>query len=517
MNPLLQLIARRDPSRLSARLAALPVESIGRRLARGSFWSLAGAAVSRVLGLAASVVVARVLGQEDFGRLGMIQSTVGLFGAFAGFGMGMTATRHIAEYRRAEPERAGRMLALCQAVAWASSALMAAGLAAAAPWLAARALGAPELGGLVRLGSLLLLLGGVTGAQAGALAGFEAFRAIARVNLFAGLATFPLMIGGVLAWGLSGAVWALVAAAGINWWLGRRELRAAAAEAGVPAAALADAAGEWPVVLKFGIPAVLAGAVLGPATWGAGAMLVNSPGGFAGVGVFNAVLRIKQLPEMILGMLMGPLLPILSETYGARDERAYNRTTAFAFGLSLLVIGPAALVQAAAPALTVLPYGAAYAGHAPVVEWLMLHGILVALYSPMGSILASMGRMWFGFAYNLAWAVAYLGLAAGLVPRYGAAGLAAAYALAQLTTSLPCLAYIYRRERAFIHGLPLASVTAAALLLFGLSAATGCAAPGTPAAAAAGALAAAGCGLLAWRLFRTAIVGPSRPAGEAGS
>ena len=46
------------------------------------------------------------------------------------------------------------------------------------------------MAGLLRWGSLLLLLGGVDGAQTGALAGFEAFKTIARVNLIAGLAAF---------------------------------------------------------------------------------------------------------------------------------------------------------------------------------------------------------------------------------------------------------------------------------------------------------------------------------------
>ena len=43
----------------------------------------------------------------------------------------------------------------------------------------------------------------MTGVQAGALAGFEAFPAIARVNTIGGLATFPLMVAGVGLWPLA--------------------------------------------------------------------------------------------------------------------------------------------------------------------------------------------------------------------------------------------------------------------------------------------------------------------------
>ena len=75
---------------------------MGYRLARGVFWSMAGAVISRGLMLAAWVLVARMLGKTGYGELGMIQSTVGMFGVFAGFGLGLSATKHVAEFRRCE-------------------------------------------------------------------------------------------------------------------------------------------------------------------------------------------------------------------------------------------------------------------------------------------------------------------------------------------------------------------------------------------------------------------------------
>ena len=49
--------------------------------------------------------------------LGMIQSTVGGFGTFAGFGLGVTAAKHVAESRRSEPARAVRIIVLSSIVA----------------------------------------------------------------------------------------------------------------------------------------------------------------------------------------------------------------------------------------------------------------------------------------------------------------------------------------------------------------------------------------------------------------
>ena len=89
---------------------------------------MAGAVISRGLMLAATVLVARMLGKTVYGELGMIQSTVGMFGVFAGFGLGLTATKHVAEFRQSDPDRAGRIINLSCLVAVFTGGLMAPGV-----------------------------------------------------------------------------------------------------------------------------------------------------------------------------------------------------------------------------------------------------------------------------------------------------------------------------------------------------------------------------------------------------
>src|SRR5438552_5948956 len=177
------LVAAGCPSFLKQLLQRIGDSPIGYRLARGMFWSMAGAVISRGLMFAAMVLVARMLGKKVFGELGMIQSTVGLFGTFAGFGLGVTATKHVAEFRHTDPERAGRILGLSGLTALATGGTMAVCLFVFAPWLAEHTINAPHLTGALRIGVLLLFISALNGAQIGALAGFEAFKAIAYVNL----------------------------------------------------------------------------------------------------------------------------------------------------------------------------------------------------------------------------------------------------------------------------------------------------------------------------------------------
>ncbi len=84
------------------------------------------------------------MGKAIYGELGIVRSTVAMFGAFAGLSLGLTATKHVAEFRLTDPLRAGRILALSGVVAFGSGAIVAIACFALAPWLAAHTLAAPS-------------------------------------------------------------------------------------------------------------------------------------------------------------------------------------------------------------------------------------------------------------------------------------------------------------------------------------------------------------------------------------
>ncbi|MFI5367451.1 MAG: polysaccharide biosynthesis C-terminal domain-containing protein [Spirochaetia bacterium] len=219
---------------------------------------------------------------------------------------------------------------------------------------------------------------------------------------------------------------------------------------------------------RFSLPAVLTGVLNSVVSWGASALVVNQIGGYGEMGIYNAALRVKQVPELFLSMLIAPMLPILSEAFGKRDRVTFQRTLLFNFLLATLIIVPVSLVQAAAPALTLLPFGTGYQGHPSIVVWLMLHAVMYALLFPMGSVLISMGEMWFSWLVNLLYAVLFGVSAWLLVPRYGASGYAAAMVIAYLMGNIPCVFFLYRKlpdVMSFLHWGLLAPTV---ILLFGI-------------------------------------------------
>ena len=172
--------------------------AIGSRLARGMAWSLVGAVCSRSLALLASVIAARILGKSGFGELGIIQSTTNLYTTF---GLaGQTAIKHVAEFRKSDPERAGRMIAMSILVAAASGSVIATIMVATSPWVA-RLLAAPHLQMAIATSALALLLIQLNETQDGVLSGFEAFKKRSTIQFAIAIASFLFVVLGVYSWG----------------------------------------------------------------------------------------------------------------------------------------------------------------------------------------------------------------------------------------------------------------------------------------------------------------------------
>lgn len=410
-----------------ARLQGSP---LGYRLARGTFWSIVGTLISKGLGLAASVLVARIIGKVGFGELGILQSTVGMLGVFAGLGMGLTANKHVAELRTSNPVRAGRIIGLSSGVAWISGGLMTLTLFIAAPWLAERTLAAPHLAPLLQAGSLLLLFSAVNGAQTGALAGFEAFKRIAYVNLYSGLASFPLVVFGTLRAGLKGAVWGLVISQAFGCLLSFLAIRKEALRCSVPLG-FSGCLSENKLLWKFSLPAVFSGAVVGPVVWACNAMIANRPDGYAEMGVFNAANQWRTAIQFLPGMMAMAALPMLSSLQGSGEADRFKRLLWINLKLSFGAAFVAAVPIIICSTWIMAAYGKGFASGSLVLILLSLSTVISATLNVVGNAIASQGRMWAGFLLNLLWAGVMLLSCFGL-KHLGAVGLALATLLAYL-------------------------------------------------------------------------------------
>jgi O-antigen/teichoic acid export membrane protein len=396
---------------------------IGARLARGTFWSLVAGCVSRSLALVASIVIARLLGKETFGQLGILQSTLEMFGTFAAFGMGLASTKYVAECRKSDPDKAGRIVAMSSVVAWVTGGTGTIVLIFCSPWLADKVLAAPQLAQLLQMSSISLLFGAVNGAQVGGLAGFEAFKQLAKINLVSGVLTIILRVGGTMVMGLKGAVYGMVIAQMVGCVINFVVLRRLAAKSGI-VVRYSHCLQDLPVIWKFSLPAVLSSFLVMPTSWLCYTMLFNRPNGAGEMAVFNAANQWFYVILFIPGLMGEAALPILFDRMSHRDYKSAHKIFLTSVKLNALLILPLVIFGLFSRQVMGL-YGKGFGGGWETMVIVLATAGLQAIQMPAGYMLVSTGRMWLAFTMALGWSVSFVCVTALLV-THGSSGLASA-------------------------------------------------------------------------------------------
>ncbi len=406
-----------------------PRGSLRARFARASAWSLAGQLIAYALGVVSSALVGRALGVDGYGELGMIQSTVQMFGLFAGMGLGVTNTKHVAELRDSDPGRAGRIMGLSLLVSVTTGVVVMTAVVVLAPLLASGTLTNASLTLPLRIASSLLLLEAVIGTLSGALAGFEAFRAIAVATTLRVVVTFPLQVLGAYYFGLAGAAAGLAGGAVVGLVVYAIALSRVCRRNACPVL-MRDLRRDIPVLTSFSIPAYVSGVMVTPMIWIARIILVRYlgyPEGYEQMGLFSAAWRIQDIITLLGSTVGAALLPLLASREGARSSRLASGNMLVSWSLGFFLLAP----LMAYPEVVGLFFGADFAG--PQLNTTMVLAMYVTnivLYKQgLARVLTARALLWWGVLSNSVWAATLL-VCAWWLARYGAVGLAGAFLIA---------------------------------------------------------------------------------------
>jgi len=394
------------------------------RFISGAFWSLTGAIVSRGLTLLASVIVARLLHPVGFGKLGIIQSTVGLVGVFAGAGLGLTATKYVAEHRSTDRRKAGVYAALSLRIAVISGLAASGVLFVASGWIAGAVLGQPSLGQDLRVSALLVLFAAINGVQLGIVTGLEDFRTMALMNTIRGIVLFMTLSLGCYLYGLTGAVAGLAAAEALSALVNQFALRHSCSTRAIPLRHCHLPRGELMALAHFAVPTLLASLVISPAFWLSNLIMFQQPAGARSLGVFNAADRWRQLLLFLPGSVATIILPMLSNLRGTRDSASYRQVLRLNLLANLVVVTVPAIVVIAAAPFAMSAFGADYRNGSTALTILSLSAIAMVVNNLLQSALVSMGYAWRRLALDTLLA-ALLGLLSWwLIPRFQVDGMA---------------------------------------------------------------------------------------------
>lgn len=401
------------------------------RLQAGIAFNLIGAAFNQGSTFAVNVVVANLLGRERFGEYTMVQATLATLATLGQFAMGYAATKYVAEFRSRDPERTGRILGLCFTVSLSAAIAVSTALLAGASWLATEALRAPHLTGVLMIAAVAVLFTVVNGFQSGALAGLEAYPALARAGVASGSLYLFVCTAMAWGWGLNGAMGGLaVSAVGqctiLNYLLRRETARQRI---------VVSYRGLWrerEVVLKFAVPASLSGLIHLPAVWIASAFLARQPDGYQQMALFGAASNFRTavlfLPQTVNNVGMS-----LLNSQRRDSEAGYRSVFWMNFGLTVLAaIGGAAVVVAGGPWLLRV-FGVGFDEGNLVLLVLMGTAVVEATSAAIYQVVQSHARIWLSlFAIAAPRDVTIVALGALLSSRNGALGLAAAHGMGWL-------------------------------------------------------------------------------------
>jgi O-antigen/teichoic acid export membrane protein len=404
--------------------------TVRHRFIRGSLWTLIGSATYSVSLLVVSIIAARSLGTAAFGELGIIQSTIGMLSIIAGLGLGLTAAKYIAEFREKDIKKIGDILALSTIASVLSGILITFFLILFAPFIAQQIFKAPQLTISLQIATGMILAGAINGAQVGALSGFEAFRKIAIINVIIGFSLVAVTAIGLYFYGLNGLLAAYVLVMWTGVFLNRIALHYEYQRFGIHWS-MKSWKKELPILWQFSMPAILAGLIVSLATWIVYTMLINQPGGFAEMGIFNAANQWRTF-LLFLPMIIGQVsLPILSERCGNVGYRAMAQMLKSLILITLIVLIPFTIFVCLFSPFIMHLYGPDFTNGWPVLILVAFTAVLLGLSLPIGNIIAASGRMWVGFLMNTGWAIILI-VSAGILLQWGALGLAAAFLIAYL-------------------------------------------------------------------------------------
>ena len=260
--------------------------SLKQRLLKGSFWSLLGAITGKGFVLISLILVARIIGQHAYGELGIIRSTINMFIAVSGMGIGYTASKYIAQYRNLDPQKAGDIYGLSNIISISIALIGAVILVLCAQYIADNSLKSPHLAIDIQIGSAVLFFATVNGIQSGALSGFEAFKSLAINTFISGavqslflvlLSTFYGIHGCVAAFGIGCMLLAF-----LNSYSIKKELN----KYGITYKIKTIKKNTFNVLWKFSFPALLSSLIVIPVLWWAKTYLVRHSG-YSEMAVFD--------------------------------------------------------------------------------------------------------------------------------------------------------------------------------------------------------------------------------------
>ncbi|MBW2961527.1 oligosaccharide flippase family protein [Mesonia aestuariivivens] len=397
-----------------------------KQITLNTFWSFTGTFFSRGLTFLGWVLVARILGKELNGEIGIVRSTINLFLIFVGSGLGLTATRYISKYSSVNKLKSAKIVSLTLITTSIFAVIVSSLLFVFASQLS-EILNAPSIVNTIQLGAFLLFFGAFNSSLKGCIEGFQLFKISAIINTI-----FSIFLLGGLYFGaknntvystffgflIASLIYFVLQLITLFKILNKRKLRLTI-----------NLKEVYPILLKFTIPAILSAAMVIPFKWMAEALLVNQKDGYDEMGLFSAIILFQSLLYTVAQTLNSPLITLMSKK--GKNFKLDKISLLLPWLIGIFGALPFILF----PELFGIIFSKEYTSDSHFLNTyliILLSTVIVLYKQGIARIMVVKDLMWFSFLDNFIWGITLI-ISFYFLAFKGAYGLSLSYLIAYIT------------------------------------------------------------------------------------
>lgn len=358
------------------------------KLFSDSLWALLGSAAGKGLALMAGIIVARLLGSEEFGEYGLIRNTITYIAIVSTFGLGYSATKYVAEYAIKRPHDIETLIKTILKITLLTSLGF-----TLLPIIFAKQLSqfivAPHLEEVIRNCSLLIIVNALTTTQLAILSGLKKFKITAKINTVTGVSVFIFSCVGTYLGGLPGALLALLISFIFQIIISQREIIKAIKEYHNCTKSNIDRA-EIKAIMAFSLPIALQDSLYAITHW-LSAFIIISLSDYHEMGLISAATTWQSIVIFIPAMLKNVMFSYLASAHD-------HKTLVNKFLLISLVstIIPVLIISLGSHIIANF-YGASFAGLNLVIIVMCISAVIISLGEVYAFELLSEGHSWMVF------------------------------------------------------------------------------------------------------------------------
>lgn len=369
------------------------MKNIANLMLKGSTWVFISRLVDGIVALIFSILIARMLGVDRYGFIGVTMGVVGIVGILTHLGLPHATTKYVSE-SLAKKDRAqlkGFIYAslFIEVVVGVFLSIV---LFLLADVLALEVFHKPELGPFLRLTSPILFLGAISNTFMSTIVGYHKMKGFALINISnfvmrLGLAAFLVIRGFGVAGALLGFVFGWLIGTVLSFFFYFFKIRphlkdTPHTEISIPSKKM----------IKFGIPMAVSVASILIYEWVDKLVLAAFSEEIKYVSLYSIAFGMVALPLVISRSINTSFFPIVSALDAKKERKKLRQTYESVVRLTMLLLNPILVgMIVLSPQIIRLLYGAEYEGAVYPYIILALWGFFRPAHTFAGSVLAGTG------------------------------------------------------------------------------------------------------------------------------